>query len=79
MLSPVCVISYQPYYLEAARYAHGNKTANMLINQTKSSKESNDRFEMQNGVMSNNKKTFAQKVFFLYFCGVIIQMTNLQT
>ena len=44
MLSPACVISYQPYYLEAARYARGNKTANLLNNQTKSGKESIDCF-----------------------------------
>ena len=36
--------SYQPYYLAVARYAHGNKTANLLNNQTKSGKESIDRF-----------------------------------
>ena len=28
--------SYQPYYLDVARYARGNKTANLLNNQTKS-------------------------------------------
>ncbi|MGP1547601.1 MAG: hypothetical protein ACTTIF_01830, partial [Prevotella sp.] len=33
---PACVASYQPYYLDVARYAHGNKTANLLNNQTKS-------------------------------------------
>jgi len=38
------VASYQPYYLAVARYAHGNKTANLLNNQTKSGKESIDRF-----------------------------------
>jgi len=63
------VISYQPYYLEAARYAHGNKTANLLINQTKSGKESNDLFGMQNGVMSNNKKHLLKKFFFCTFAG----------
>ena len=44
LLSPACVASYQPYYLDVARYAHGNKTANLLNNQTKSGKESIDRF-----------------------------------
>jgi len=39
--------SYQPYYLAVARYAHGNKTANLLNNQTKSGKESIDRFELK--------------------------------
>ena len=44
MLSPVCVASYQPCYLDVARYARGNKTANLLNNQTKLGKESIDRF-----------------------------------
>ena len=43
LLSPACVASYQPYYLAVARYARGNKTANLLNKQTKSDKESNDR------------------------------------
>ncbi|MGP1548309.1 MAG: hypothetical protein ACTTIF_05500 [Prevotella sp.] len=31
-------------HLDVARYARGNKTANLLNNQTKSGKESIDRF-----------------------------------
>ena len=50
LLSPACVASYQPYYLDVARYAHGNKTANLLNNQTKSGKESIDRFGFKNYV-----------------------------
>jgi len=41
------VASYQPYYLDVARYAHGNKTANLLNNQTKSGKESIDCFRLK--------------------------------
>ena len=47
LLSPACVASYQPYYLDVARYARGNKTANLLNNQTKSGKESIDRFGLK--------------------------------
>ena len=44
LLPPACVADYQPYYLDVARYAHGNKTGNLLNNKTKAGKESNDRF-----------------------------------
>ena len=44
LLSPACVASQQSYYLAVARYAHGNKTVNLLNNQTKSGKESINRF-----------------------------------
>ena len=44
LLSPACVASYRSYFLAVANYAYGNKTANLLNNQTKSGKESIDRF-----------------------------------
>ena len=50
LLSPACVASYQSYFLAVARYARGNKTANLLNNQTKSGKESIDRFGFKNYV-----------------------------
>ena len=54
LLSPACVASYQPYYLAVARYAHGNKTANLLNNQTKAGKESIDRFGFNSGTNSSS-------------------------
>ena len=46
-LSSACMASYQSYFLNVARYARGNKTANLLNNQTKSGKESIDCFELK--------------------------------
>ena len=43
LLSPACVASQQSYFLAVAHYAYGNKTVNLLNNQTKSGKESIDR------------------------------------
>ena len=40
LLSPACVASYRSYFLAVAHYAYGNKTVNLLNNQTKSGKES---------------------------------------
>ena len=36
LLSPACVASYRSYFLAVAHYAYGNKTVNLLNNQTKS-------------------------------------------
>ncbi len=44
LLSPACVASYRSYFLAVAHYAYGNKTVNLLNNQTKSGKKSIDRF-----------------------------------
>ena len=60
LLSPACVAFYQPYYLDVARYAHGNKTANLLNNQTKSGTEFIDRFGL-------NSVLFLSLVFCLVY------------
>ena len=36
LLSHACVASYRSYFLAVAHYAYGNKTVNLLNNQTKS-------------------------------------------
>ncbi|MGP1548695.1 MAG: hypothetical protein ACTTIF_07550, partial [Prevotella sp.] len=54
LLSPACVASYQSYFLAVAHYARGNKTVNLLNNQTKSGKESIDRFGLN--VMYSQEK-----------------------
>ena len=68
MLSPDCVISYQPYYLDVVHYARGNKTANLLNNQTKSVKESNDRFGLS--PMRNVINEFPHGIFHIIICTV---------